>query len=102
LQRLSNVENKFDVFLLADEEQVSTPEFIKRLARAAGVGARLFPIPTPLLSALFKISGQTEAHESLVGSLELNTSKAAATGWRPPISLDEGLRLAMADTARDD
>jgi UDP-glucose 4-epimerase len=33
-------------------------------------------------------------HGSLIGSLELDLSRAASTGWRPKISLDEGLRLA--------
>lgn len=102
LHRLSQADSRFDVFLLADEEQVSTPEFIRRLAKAEGVSPRLFPMPTPVLSALLRIGGQTEVHESLLGSLELNTSKAAATGWRPPVSLDEGLRQAMAGNASDD
>ena len=94
LQRLSHANRKFDVFLLADEEQVSTPEFIRRLAKAAGATARLFPIPTSVLSALFRISGRQEARDSLIGSLELDVSKAASTGWRPQVTLDEGLRLA--------
>ena len=62
------------------------------LANAAGCTTRLFPIPIAVLSALFRISPQT--HGSLIGPLELDVSKAASTGWRPPISLDEGLRLA--------
>jgi UDP-glucose 4-epimerase len=99
LQRLSRADRKFDVFLLADEEQVSTAEFIRRLARAAGAKSRLFPVPTFILSALFKISGQLEAHDSLIGSLKLDVSKAASTGWRPQITLDEGLRLAIAGPA---
>jgi UDP-glucose 4-epimerase len=46
------------------------------------------------LSALFRISGRQEARDSLIGSLELDVSKAASTGWRPQVTLDEGLRLA--------
>jgi UDP-glucose 4-epimerase len=97
LQRLSRADEKFDVFLLADDEQVSTPEFIERLAKAAGTTSRLFSIPPAILSALFKISGQRETRDSLIGSLELDVSKAAATGWRPQVTLDEGLRLATGD-----
>jgi UDP-glucose 4-epimerase len=96
LQRLTYRDRKFDVFLLADEEQVSTPEFVRRLAKAAGARSRLFPIPTSVLSALFKISGQLEAHDSLIGSLKLDVSRAASTGWQPQITLDEGLRLAIS------
>src|SRR5262249_49744793 len=50
LHRLSRRDGKFEVFLLADGEQVSTPEFITRLARARGGSLRLFRMPTPLLS----------------------------------------------------
>lgn len=97
LQRLTHADRKFDVFLLADAEQVSTAEFVKRLATAAGATSRLFPIPTSVLSALFKMSRQLDAHDSLIGSLELDVSKAASTGWRPKITLDEGLRLAISE-----
>jgi len=94
--RLSNPGGKFDVFLVADEEQVSTPEFIRRLARAAGGRALLFPAPASLLSMLLTMSGRPEARHSLIGSLELDVSKAASTGWRPQFTLDEGLRLALS------
>jgi UDP-glucose 4-epimerase len=95
LERLSRPEGKFDVFLVADDEHVSTPEFIRRIAKAAGTSARLFCMPTPVLSALLKISGRPELRDSIIGSLELDVSKAASTGWRPRITLDEGLRLAI-------
>jgi UDP-glucose 4-epimerase len=97
LQRLAHAKGAFDVFLLADEEQVSTPEFMRRLARSAGATSRLFRISPTILNALFRISGQLEARDSLIGSLELDVSKAASTGWRPPLTMDEGLILAMRD-----
>ena len=95
LHRLSHPSGKFDIFLVADEEQVSTPEFIERLARAAHTSPRLFRLPVPLLAALLKLSGRKEANDSLLGSLELDVSKALATGWRPQITLDEGLQQAL-------
>jgi UDP-glucose 4-epimerase len=101
LARLLHAERNFDVFLVADHEQVSTPEFIRRLAKAAGMRARLFPMPAPLLDTLLRFSGRPEARESLMGSLKLDLSKATATGWSPPISLDEGLRLATSEFAAD-
>ncbi|MFL6836793.1 MAG: NAD-dependent epimerase/dehydratase family protein, partial [Bradyrhizobium sp.] len=93
--RLSHPQPKFDVFLVADNEQVSTPEFIERLAKAAGKPPRLFRMPRPLLRALLGISGRSEVSDSLFGSLELDLSKAAATGWRPSVTLDEGLKRAL-------
>jgi UDP-glucose 4-epimerase len=54
-------------------------------------------MPTPFLSALLRVSGRQKARDSLMGSLVLDASKAAAIGWKPPISLDRGLRLALDD-----
>ena len=95
LHRLTNPAGKFDIFLVADEEQVSTPEFVRRLANAAGRSPRLFSMPSRLLSTLLEATGRKEIRESLLGSLELDLSKAASIGWRPRVSLDEGLRLAL-------
>jgi len=97
LQRLTEVDKGFDVFLVADQEQVSTPEFVERLARAADMKPRMFSLPMPVLNALLTVAGQPEAYESLIGSLKLDLSKAASTGWRPPITLDEGLKRALTN-----
>lgn len=88
--------SNFEIFLVADREQVSTPEFITRLAEASGKGLRLFGVPSGVLSTLLSVMGRQDTHDSLIGSLELNISKALATGWQPEVSLDEGLRLALA------
>ena len=102
LRRLAHPDpaSNFEIFLVADREQVSTPEFITRLADASGKRLRLFGVPTSLLTALLNVTGRQDAHDSLIGSLELNISKAIATGWQPEVSLDEGLRLALS--AQDD
>ena len=97
LRQLNEADNGFEVYLVADQEQVSTPEFVDRLAKAAGIRPRLFSLPIPLLSALLSISGRPEAHESLIGSLKVDLSKVTSTGWRPPVTLDEGLKLALAE-----
>ena len=59
--RLAAQDENFEVFLLADAEQVSTPEFVRRLAKAAGVKPRLFPMPTALLKGLLTITGREQA-----------------------------------------
>jgi len=97
VRQLAQPGRNFEVFLVADEEQVSTPEFIRRLAGAVGITPRLLPAPISVLSALLKISRRPEARDSIIGSLELDVSKAAAAGWRPPVTLDDGLRLAVSE-----
>jgi UDP-glucose 4-epimerase len=98
--RISHPGERCDVFLMADNEQVSTPEFIGQLARAAGAPSRLFPMPVKALDLLFRVTGRLDAHESLIGSLELDLSKVAATGWRPEITQNEGLRLSLQSPAQ--
>ncbi|SFP72149.1 UDP-glucose 4-epimerase [Bradyrhizobium sp. Ghvi] len=98
LHRLAHPDpaSNFEVFLVADREQVSTPEFIERLAKASGKSPRMFGVSPRLLGSLLGLLGRQETHDSLIGSLELDISKAIATGWQPEVSLDEGLRLALA------
>ena len=81
-----------EVFLLADNEQVSTPEFIRLLARASARPARLLRVPLPLLRVPMNYLGLTDA---LIGSLEMDVGKANATGWCCPLTLAEGLSRAV-------
>ena len=96
VHRLTNQHGRFDVFLVADEEQISTPEFVRRIGKVLGKKSRIVPFPLFVLNALFRISGRSEAYNSVAASLEIDMSKALKTGWRPPLSLDEGLRNALA------
>jgi len=95
VHRLTRPVGKFEVFLVADGEQVSTPEFVRRIAMAMGKKPRIVPFPLFALKALFRVSGHSEASDSVAGSQEVDTSKALKTGWRPPLSLEEGLRSAL-------
>jgi UDP-glucose 4-epimerase len=93
--RLAHPGSRFEILLLADDEQVSTPDFIRGIAAACGRKARLFPMPISLLNLLGVASGRPEIRNSLIGSMEIDTSRAHATGWRPRMSLDEGLKAAL-------
>jgi UDP-glucose 4-epimerase len=95
VHRMAESRGSFDVFLVADSEHVSTPEFVRRIASASGKKSRIVPFPLLSLRAIFRLSGRSEASDSVVGSMKIDTSKALKTGWRPPLSLDEGLRLAL-------
>jgi UDP-glucose 4-epimerase len=96
IHRLVHTGSKFDAFLLADEEQVSTPELVERIANAMGVRSHIVPFPQFAIKALLRISGRPEASDSVLGSLEIDMSKALQTGWHPQVSLDEGLRMALS------
>jgi nucleoside-diphosphate-sugar epimerase len=80
-------------YLVCDGPALSTPELCRRLGDALGRRARLFSLPVSLLEL---VPGATR----LTRSLEVDdTAIRRELGWRPPYSLDEGLR-ATADWYR--
>lgn len=86
-------------FFVSDGEDLSTPELIRHLARAMNSPTRLIPVPEFLLNALATLLGQRSAASRLLGSLQVDTSKARTLlGWSPPLSAEEGLRRAVVGT----
>ena len=84
-------------FLVSDEESVSTPELISRIARVLEKPARLLPAPPALLRAAGMIAGRRDGIRRLTGNLAIDSSRARRLlDWRPPYTLDAGL----AETAR--
>lgn len=84
-------------FLVSDGHDLSTTELVRGLARAAGVSARLVPVPVWALRAGATLLGKGDAVQRLCGNLQVNISKARSLlGWVPPVSVDEGLRRAVA------
>ncbi|MFI5447127.1 UDP-glucose 4-epimerase family protein [Polaromonas sp. UC242_47] len=86
-------------FFVSDDCDLSTTELVRGLARAAGVSAHLLPVPVWALQAGATLLGKGDAVQRLCGNLQVNISKARSLlGWKPPISVDEGLRRAVAGT----
>jgi nucleoside-diphosphate-sugar epimerase len=84
------------VFLAGDGEDVSTADLVRRIARAMGAPARLYPVPTPVLRAIGTLLGRQDQIRRLCGSLQVDSSKARTMlGWQPSHSIDEGLRRAV-------
>jgi UDP-glucose 4-epimerase len=77
--------------VLADDQHGSTPEFIQMLGYAYGRPARIFPFPVSLLRAGLD---RFDSSDALLGSLEIDTTKARLTGWQPRLSLADGLLMA--------
>lgn len=75
-------------FLVSDDEDMSTPELVRRLAAGLGRKARLFPFPPPLLPA------------KLVQSLVVGAGVAQATlRWAPRFNVAETLAATIRDAA---
>jgi len=79
-------------FLVADGEDVSTTELVRRLGRVLGKPARLLPVPEQLLKFSLNVIGKSDLSQRLCGSLQVDISKTKnMLGWEPPVSLDDGL-----------
>ncbi|OFW39803.1 MAG: hypothetical protein A3F70_18345 [Acidobacteria bacterium RIFCSPLOWO2_12_FULL_67_14] len=86
-----------ETFLVSDGEDLSTPDLIRRLGRAMGRPVRLPPVPPALLLQAATWVGRRDVAKRLIGSLQLDITKAKRQlGWSPPVSVDEGLRRAVA------
>jgi len=80
------------VFLVADGEEVSTAELIRRLARIMHRPARLFAFPIGALRALAALTGRSGELNRLCNSLTVDTTQTRARlNWSPPWSLENGL-----------
>ncbi|MEJ2619049.1 MAG: SDR family oxidoreductase [Candidatus Thiodiazotropha sp.] len=80
-------------FLVADGEDLSTPQLIRMLATAMGVKARLFPLPDLILHLLGVLSGQSAAIERLCGDLQVDIEKnRRLLEWMPKRSVEAALR----------
>jgi nucleoside-diphosphate-sugar epimerase len=83
-------------FLVSDGQDLSTTELVRGLASAAGVPARLLPVPVWALQAGAALLGKRDAVQRLCGNLQVDMSKARSLlGWLPPVSVEEGLMRAM-------
>ncbi len=85
------------VFLAGDGEDLSTTELLQRMSKAMGRSPRLIPVPARLLEFGATLLGKLAMVQRLCGSLQVDISKTREVlGWKPPVSVDEGLRRAAA------
>lgn len=81
------------VFLAGDGQDVSTTELLRGVGRAMGKPDRLIPVPAGMLMFGAGLLGKKAVAQRLLGSLQVDISKARnLLGWEPPLSVEEGLR----------
>jgi nucleoside-diphosphate-sugar epimerase len=87
---------KNQIFLVSDDHDVSTSDFLISLSRAAGVKKNIFSVPLWLLKLGAFLVGKINLAQNLCESLQIDISKAKNTlGWSPPNSFSQEIDLTI-------
>jgi nucleoside-diphosphate-sugar epimerase len=82
------------LFVVADGAEVSTPDLVRRIARALSKPARLLPVPVGLLWMGAVCLGQQKLFQQLCGSLVVDATKVRRVlAWTPPVTMEQELAL---------
>lgn len=85
-----------EVFVVSDNDDTTTRDFVREIALAQGRSAWLLPVPAWLFVAGLTMLGQVKASRKLSAPLTVDCSYAMKTlTWRPPYSLREGVRMSF-------
>jgi nucleoside-diphosphate-sugar epimerase len=83
-------------FLISDDEVISTPHLIIKLAKEMKKKARLFAFPLTLIRLMGKLIRKSPETERLLGSLIVDSYPTKQLlNWKTPFSLDEGLKKTV-------
>lgn len=94
---LAKPEAKDQLFLLSDPKSVSTTEIMTAIKQASKIQGKLFKLPGLLWKILHKTPGLSNKVSKLVGSLEVDSSKARnLLNWHPKHTLQETLNAMCA------
>ena len=82
-----------EIFLISDNEDVSTTQLLKKVAKAFGKKAFLLPIPVSLMRFMAKLFGKADVADRLFCSLQVDSSKSRELlNWAPVITMDEQMK----------
>lgn len=78
-------------FLVSDDNDLSTKEFVKGLSNGLGKSGLMLPVPNVLFSIAGKMFGKSAVIDRLCGSLQVDISHTQETlNWHPPYSVKQG------------
>lgn len=83
-------------YLVSDDQDISTPDLLRKLSSAMGLPTRLFHCPLMLMWLAGRLIGKSDQIDKLVSSLQVDISKIRRElCWEPPFTLDEGLKATV-------
>lgn len=81
------------VFLVSDDQDVSTSEMVREMAKALDKPIWQLPIPIWCYKLVGKLFNKSDVVDRLTGSLQVDISHTKKTlGWKPPQTLQEGFK----------
>ena len=83
---------KGEIFLVSDDQDISTSELSRFIAKGLGKTVTLLPVPEKLIKLIAYIIHKPQFASRLCGSLCLDITKAKKLlDWRPKISIEQGI-----------
>jgi nucleoside-diphosphate-sugar epimerase len=90
-----------ETFLVSDDQDLSTTEFVRAIALANGRSPRLLPIPVSVLRVGALALGRAHLLDRLVCNLQVSVAKARRVlNWTPPFSLTQALSRTLSPDAK--
>ena len=79
------------VFLVSDDNDISTSDMVALMARVQGVNNYSIPFPVWCFNFLGRLLNKQDVVDRLVGSLQVDITHTKETlNWKPPYSVEEG------------
>jgi nucleoside-diphosphate-sugar epimerase len=92
-----------ELFLIGDEESVSTSQFFQTVFEASGKKIKLVRFPEYILRYLFSVFGLSSLRQSLFGSASIDCSKAKRIlGWEPQFTFFDGMLRSVKSCGKCD
>ena len=86
-----------ETFLISDGQDVSTTQLLRTIAENLGQSERLIPVPERWILGVLTLFGKQAIGQRLVGSLQLDISKAKELlSWSAPVSFEQGIEATIA------
>lgn len=89
------------VYLVADDQAVSTSDIIRLLGQGMQRRVLNLPVPGLMLGGLLAVLGKGTLRTQLCSSLEVDNRKARSLGWTPRVTAQQALMAAGRDYLRD-
>lgn len=84
-------------FMVSDDEDLSSPELMRRMAQALNKPARLLPVPARLITLCAHLLGKPAISQRLCGSLKVDIRKTRdVLGWKPVVTVESALKEVAA------